>query len=1291
MKPLIPAMFLQLLACMLYSQCVTNVDFNTWQEGGWAANGNWVVTGGGSQVHQTVNGNPSFFYSPYSLMNARISGDFRTTNSDDDYMGFVFSFLDPLGQSDNFNCWLYDWKQGTQSSGGYTGQVGMSLNHINGVIPSSGYSQTFWGHQNTPQFTCVDNNFGSAGWVRNQTHHFELFVTFTRAMIYIDNVLVFGHADCYWPGRFGFYNYSQADCYYSNFQYSLYVDYTNLTPTVCTGDTAKFQFINPCINLNFLLTQYESLVWNYGDGTVDTVLTPSVNSVNTSHVYTTPGTYNVTLRITDSQGCTDTAMHTVTVTAPPVAAFTTSPPCTGTSVNFSDNSAGAGAQWQWYFGDGDSAITQSPGHVYTNTGLYDVTFIATDTNGCRDTVTSTITVSAPPVAAFTPVPVCEQTASVFTDASTNTPAQWQWYFGDGNSSTQQNTQHIYSTSGSYNAMLIATSALQCADTVIQQVTVYPKPVSVFTTANVCYGTTAAFTNQSTGNITTYVWDFGDTQQSQLQNPSHFYSSAGTYTVALLSATADGCADTATAPVTIYPKPVAAFTAPDVCEGTTSQFTDNSTIASGSITTYSWNFGDNSPAAITQNTMHSYAIAGTYNAVLVIESGNLCSDTLTQPVIVNPNPVATFTTGNACLGTPAQFTSQSTGNIASYQYSFGNGQTSALPSAVHYYNSAGNYNTSLIVTTGAGCSDTTSTQVVTIYPKPDAGFTVAPVCSGIPSVFTDNSTLTSGSINSYNWSFGDGNTSTQQNPTNLYVADGTYPVTLMVVTDSLCSDTVTQTAIVHPLPQPGFSTTTVCLNQAITLTNTSTINSGSINQWWWDLGDGQTGTVQSPTYTYTAQGTYTVKLLATSDNNCVDSTQNTVTVYDKPVADFTVTEVCEAQATVFTDNSTIGNGSITQWLYSYGDNQTGTQPTEQHIYAQHGNYLAVLVVTSDNNCTDTATVPVIVNPLPVTAFTVTNVCLGVSSNFNNASTIPAGSISAYNWDLGDGNTATTNTLIYNYATPGTYTVILIATSDKGCIQSSSNNTVVYNIPVASATSTPACYRQDNGSVTVQVTNGTQPYSYNWSNNITNNTATGLYAGNYLVTVTDANQCTATASTVVTEPAIPLTVSATPVAPTIKLNDLVNITLSNSYNDAAAQYEVWPDYGLNCTTCDTFNAQPYQTTDYYVTVTDVLGCKGSGTFTVTVDQALPLFVPNVFTPNGDGANDTWAVFTQAVKLFNIKVFNRWGEKVFEADGTEQNWDGTYQGRPLPPGVYTYQGNVVYLNNNTLPLKGTVTLLR
>ena len=115
----------------LFSQCVTNVNFSTWQQAGNPGSGNWSVQGGGSQIYQSINGSPTFFVSPFNLMNVRITGTFRSTDTDDDWMGFVFSFLDPLGSNpDSFDCWLFDWKQDYQGSA----PRGMSLCRIDGLI-----------------------------------------------------------------------------------------------------------------------------------------------------------------------------------------------------------------------------------------------------------------------------------------------------------------------------------------------------------------------------------------------------------------------------------------------------------------------------------------------------------------------------------------------------------------------------------------------------------------------------------------------------------------------------------------------------------------------------------------------------------------------------------------------------------------------------------------------------------------------------------------------------------------------------------------------------------------------------------------------------------------------------------------------------------------------------------------------------------------------------------------------------------------------------------------------------
>lgn len=141
--------------------CLTDVDFYTWQQAGQPANGNWAVQAAGSQVFQSINGNPTFFVTPVDYINVRMRGKMRTTDGDDDFMGVVFGFQDPLGASDQFDTWLFDWKEGQQTFNGYIAEEGFGLSHAVGTITD--YWPTFWGHTNTPEFTVVATNFGNNG------------------------------------------------------------------------------------------------------------------------------------------------------------------------------------------------------------------------------------------------------------------------------------------------------------------------------------------------------------------------------------------------------------------------------------------------------------------------------------------------------------------------------------------------------------------------------------------------------------------------------------------------------------------------------------------------------------------------------------------------------------------------------------------------------------------------------------------------------------------------------------------------------------------------------------------------------------------------------------------------------------------------------------------------------------------------------------------------------------------------------------------------------------------------
>lgn len=1030
-----------------HAQCVTNVDFNTWNQTGWANNGNWVVLGGGDTVHQTVNANPTFFVSPFDLMNVRITGSFRTTGADDDMLGFVFCYRDPMGQSDTFDTWMFDWKRGNQVSGGYLAQAGMALSKINGAIPTTGYSQTFWGHQNTPEFTTLQNNFPSAGWVLNKEHFFELTLSFTRAVIYVDSVLVFDQQDCFTPGRFGFYNYSQPNCYYSNFQYYLNTDFTITDTSVCQYAAAEFKFFEPCVGGNPVFNQYQSATWNFGDGNTQTIANPTLTDMNVQHAYTQPGVYNVTLTVVDGAGCSSSGTHQVTVLQTVHADFT-----------------------------------------ITNT--------------------------------------CHGDATPVTDASTGSPNLWAWNLGDGNISAQQSAQHIY------------------------------------------------------------------------------------------------------------------------------------------------------------------AIPGNYTITLIANNANSCPDTISKSTTVFPDVTASFATGDTCFPSPIVFPDLSTGPVSTYNWTFGDGNTSQQASNVHPYTAAGSYNATLIVTSTDGCADT-ATQQVQVFPKPVAAYYVATVCEPGQSVFIDASAISSGTI-TYQWNFGDGNTATQQSPSHTY-APGVYNTGLIITSDNGCTDTATAVAVVNAKPVVDFGTTAVCLNQQNLFSNQTTLVLGNIAQWQWDFGDAQTSNQQQPLHIYAAEGIYAVTLVAVSDSGCADSVTHNITVYDKPVAAYTVTEECFGVPTAFAGQSTIGNGTITQWHYAFGDGNTDNVNSTAYTYQQPGAYPTVLEVVSNNGCRDTAYNTVTVNPLPQISFTGNNVCLGEPTLFTNNSTIITGSIAGWNWSFGDGLTDGQQQVTHTYAAFGMYSVKLVALSDEGCLDSAQISVQVFSLPVVSTSSTPACFEEDNGTLDAITTSGLPPYEYNWSSGASDASLQQLFAGSYMLTVTDANSCTTTATETVNQPAIALTASANPANGVIKVGEELAVTLQNSYNTSAVVYEVTPQYALDCYNCPSFIANPYQTTTYYVHITDSLGCEGEGEFTVTVDESLPVFIPNVFTPNGDGQNDTWGIFSMGVRQVNLKVFNRWGEKVFETENLNALWDGTYVGRPAVAGVYVYEVKLVFLNGDNKQMRGAVTLMR
>ena len=671
--------------------------------------------------------------------------------------------------------------------------------------------------------------------------------------------------------------------------------------------------------------------WNFGDGNTSTVENPS-------HTYASPGSYSVSLTVTDSVGSnTNTKTNYVVVSAPPVPGISDGSfegqtaggtPASPWSVDFGTgnvvNPAGGtssdnglptdGTQWVEITGAGTNGATppSNPGGATSpssggagvsqsfsyavgmsnfafeaafmrNEGANQATYndwMSVDiTDGSTwqnlyyaDTFTATPSTSAKngfPMTAVSAVSV--DLLTLFPGSSPATSFTVTVLNGNGNDSVQPSVGYAD------NFRLFGST---------------PPPTADFTGTPLS-GTapvTVAFTDASSADATAWSWDFGDGTGSNAQNPAHIYTAGGSYTVSM-TATGPGGSDTMTKPgyVTVTePAPTAGFTASPT-SGTAPLVVGFSDTSSGSVSSWSWTFGDGATSS-SQNPSHTYTTAGTYTVSLTV-TGPGGSDTTTQTNLVTvaePAPTASFT-GTPTSGTAplaVSFSDTSGGNVTSWSWTFGDGATSTAQNPGHTYTSVGAYTVSLTVT-GPGGSDTlTRTNYINVGDvAPTAGFSGTPLSGVAPLVvgFTDSST---GSVSTYSWSFGDGGSSSAQNPSHTYTSAGTYSVSL-TVTGPGGSDTLTRSSYVvvtaPPVaPTAGFSATPTSGTTPLAV-GFSDASTGDITSWSWTFGDGGTSTTSNPSHTYTAAGSYTVSLTVSGPAGSDTLTlTNLITVNDPPV-------------------------------------------------------------------------------------------------------------------------------------------------------------------------------------------------------------------------------------------------------------------------------------------------------------------------------------------------------------------------------------------------------------------------
>lgn len=881
---------------------------------------------------------------------------------------------------------------------------------------------------------------------------------------------------------------------------------------------------------------------------------------------------------------------------------------------------------------------------------------------------------------------------------------WNWDFGDGSSSGDQNPTHSYSSAGSKTVTLTIYDINGCSASTTYDVTIVSPPnVSAGADATVCDGESTTLNGSGAG---TYSWSpTTGLNNTTSATPTATPTTTTTYTLTVTDA--NGCSASDDMEVVVNPLPTAEFSATDECLGVPIQFTDQSSITFGSISSYSWDFDDQTALGTTASPSHDYQADSIYNVTLTVAGTGGCSNSITHLVVVHPVPVVDFAFNDECFDTPIDFTDQSSvssGSITQWDWDFDGDGSSTNPSPSHTFSTDGAKTVSLGVTTSEGCMASQSYQV-NVFPLPQAGFSAPDVCFGNTTIFTDLSTISNGSIDVWNWDFDDLSSSNQSDPTHDYGVANTYNVELIVTSDNGCVSSVIQPVVVSVNPTANFTFVEACETDNAVFTSTSTIAQGTINSWSWDFGDQGISSDTDPVHAYGTAGTYTVGLTVSTAAGCSDFIEQDINIHPYPTAVFQATTECFGTPTVFTNGSS-GNGDvIASWDWSFGvSGGTSSIENPSYIYGAAGNYDVILTVITANSCSATSAANVEVYAMPIAEFDNSPVCLKMPSEFSDESTIDLGSISSYGWDFGvSGGTSSLSSPSYTYTNAGAYSVQLTVESDNGCVNNVTHDVVVYPLPEIDFVSdvTEGCQPLDIQFINNSTIESGSIVGYDWSldeSSVSNQVMpqyTYQDSGTFSIglVLTSDKGCLDSSEVVDMITVYPLPQASFKFSPQPTNLYEPEIDFTNS-SIGSVQWD-W-DFGDFSYSYEEHPVHEYQDSGTYIATLVALteyGCADTVEAEVRIDPVFTLFVPNSFTPGKDGINDKFRAKGVGIVRFNMRIFDRWGEQVFSAFNIDEGWDGYHQntGEEMQQDIYVYRIKLQQINGLEHEYSGKIQLLR
>ena len=1088
----------------------------------------------------------------------------------------------------------------------------------------------------------------------------------------------------------------------------------------------NISFENQSTILRFI-TAYE---WRFFNAAGNTVFNSS--DFNVSVLFPSFGTYTGWLIANPGQvGCTDTAFITVNVFPPLTANFNFSidscnpnrPP-----IAFQDISSGGGTNqvvnWSWDFGNNQTANIRNPQHLFPAPGTYNVGLIVQDNNGCRANTSRALSWFPPatPNAAVNNPSGCVPHAVNFSNTANpiGNGYTFRWDFGDGSPPQNQGaSSHSYTRSGVFQARFQVRSPWGCLSEDTLQIEVFAPPQVGFTaTDTACALQSVQFDDASSspsGNaLAAWSWAFGDGNTAQGRNVSHLYNNPGTYNVRLSVTDARGCQGQAQRSISWFPAPnLAIDTQFTGCLFDTLFIQNNSFPQNGY--TFQWNFGDGQSSTQVAP-RHIYSSRGSYTLTVTGTSPSGCNASLSRTIRVNGLPIPRFAyTYDPCVFDTIRFQDNSqvgpeNSPLQAWSWTFNDGGQSNLRNPGYLYMLAGNYPVQLRVTDANGCSAST-TDTIAWFPAPVIDVRLAADTGCTPFIaFFDNQSYP---INGYTtvWNFGDGNTSNQASPVHTYTRQGIYPVTLLITSPRGCQANYTNTVVVRERPRAGFSFSfDSCAFNGVQIQDQSQTNTDGIplNQWFWNFGDGgQATNILDTLYPFAPRANYAVQLIIEDNNTCRDTVVRNIPYFPSPVFPPPLNSLagCRPLSVAF-QNNPLNNFPGYRFQRQFGDGRSSNSFDTSLIYTQAGRYIALLRIDTDAGCTETFRDTIVVYDLPIARMGIDyDSCSGGPVRFRNTS-LPSnqGLIQQALWQFGDGNTANQNIVFHQYADTNTYTIALLVIDEHGCRDSIQRVLDWRPRPVfpLSLANSRACLPL----VVADPPDNPYPiagYELTWrfGEGTTSNQASGAFTYNQpgvytrRLVVRSPSGCIDSFSSRHEALAVPVAAFGFQPNPITSLEPLVQ------FNDASIGAENWLwDFGLNRNQGGSNLQNPehlYRDTGLFrvrLVVQHLSGCRDTAERSLEIIPQFTYFLPNAFTPNGDGTNDVYMGrgildFTES---FQMAIYNRWGERVFETQNPNEAWNGRKFNslEACPAGVYVVVVRIKGPRGEEREIKGFATIV-